>query len=203
MTRTRILVCLLTATILAFSLVDIGFAFQNEPEGFRGLKWGDPPTEEMVIDTVENMLMWYTRDNDKVHIGPAELKRIRYVFYKGKLMRIGIEPNHFEGKDLEDVLVLKFGNPEDVSSTWRRHADYTRVKDVTYTWLGEKTRINFYRQFRWREIWGVRELASTGKSRLIIYSVQISDEYAKALDRKAEEARRKRKEAIKKGLADF
>ena len=25
------------------------FAFQNEPDGFRGLKWGDPPTKEMTL----------------------------------------------------------------------------------------------------------------------------------------------------------
>ncbi len=36
---------LLVVLILALSVA--AFAFQNEPEGFRGLKWGDPPGEDM------------------------------------------------------------------------------------------------------------------------------------------------------------
>jgi len=204
MRTARTLLWFLTVAIVVFSLAGIGLAFQNEPEGFRGLKWGDSPTEDMVIDTVEDLRMWCTRDNERLYIGPAEIERIRYVFYKGEFAWVLIEPKHFKEQDLEDVLVLKFGNAEDVSSTWRGHVDYagvyTRVKDVTYTWLGERTEINFYRQFRfWRE----GELRSTGRSRLTMSSVQISDEYERDRERKLEEARRKREKAIKKGLADF
>ncbi len=36
---------ILLVIVLVFLITGIGFAFQNEPDGFRGLKWGDAPTE--------------------------------------------------------------------------------------------------------------------------------------------------------------
>jgi len=55
--RMRSLLWFLIATILVFSLVDVGLTFQNEPEGFRGLKWGDPPTEDMEFLREEDQWM--------------------------------------------------------------------------------------------------------------------------------------------------
>ncbi|GAI13595.1 unnamed protein product [marine sediment metagenome] len=41
------------AILIVLALSTGGFAFQNEPEGFRGLKWGDPPGEDMELIGVE------------------------------------------------------------------------------------------------------------------------------------------------------
>ena len=38
---------LLLVLVLVLALTVGAFAFQNEPDGFRGLKWGDPVGEEM------------------------------------------------------------------------------------------------------------------------------------------------------------
>jgi len=47
-----------TATLIfTLGLVSIGFAFQNEPEGFRGVKWGDPPGK-----------IWFIMENLKITI---------------------------------------------------------------------------------------------------------------------------------------
>ena len=38
----RVLAVGVLVEMLAFGLAGVGVAFQNEPEGFRGLKWGNP-----------------------------------------------------------------------------------------------------------------------------------------------------------------
>ena len=40
---------LVVTLILVLALSARTFAFQNEPEGFRGLKWGDPVREGMIL----------------------------------------------------------------------------------------------------------------------------------------------------------
>jgi len=43
MVLVRVLAVGMLVGMLAFGLAGRGVAFQNESEGFRGLKWGDPP----------------------------------------------------------------------------------------------------------------------------------------------------------------
>lgn len=58
------------------------FAFKNEPDGFRGLKWGDSPTEQMVLFYQQGpSFASYVRPNDKLSIGDAKLTGISYHFY--------------------------------------------------------------------------------------------------------------------------
>jgi hypothetical protein len=45
----KISLSLLVVLLFIFALASIAQAFQNEPDGFRGLKWGDPPTEDMTF----------------------------------------------------------------------------------------------------------------------------------------------------------
>jgi len=52
------------------------FAFQNEPDGFRRLKWGDPVGEEMeYLDDLDGSKS-YTLPDDKMSIGNAEFLMI-------------------------------------------------------------------------------------------------------------------------------
>ena len=69
--------------VFVFLLISGGasFAFQNEPDGFRGLKWGDPPTEDMkYFDTIEGNKS-YVLFEEKNSFGDVELEQIFYVFY--------------------------------------------------------------------------------------------------------------------------
>lgn len=117
MKRTRTLIRFLTVTILAFSLVDIGFAFQNEPEGFRGLKWGDAPTEDMeFLGEDERGERGYVLPDEKLYylfeVGDAWFTGIVYVFppQPERFMSIWM---HFEGEAnygrLESICRQKFG----------------------------------------------------------------------------------------------
>ncbi len=72
---------LLLVLVLILALPLGAFAFQNEPDGFRGLKWGDPPTEDMeYFDTIEGNQS-YVLFEEKNSFGDVELEQIFYVFY--------------------------------------------------------------------------------------------------------------------------
>jgi len=121
--RIRTLIWFLTTTVLIFSFADIGLAFQNEPDGFRGLKWGDPPTEDMVcVDILEGELRLYKCLNDKLHIGDAWFHKIVYSFFgwPGRLMGVSL---HFYGernyKLLENICQGRFG--KEITKQFYKH----------------------------------------------------------------------------------
>jgi len=75
---------ILLSIILIFLITGIGFAFQNEPDGFRGLKWGDAPTEDMkfFIENLDGIDKGYeyTRPNENNYIGSVEISSVYYYF---------------------------------------------------------------------------------------------------------------------------
>lgn len=73
----------IAGALIIVLVVSLGaFAFQNEPDGFRGLKWGDSPTEDMVFKFEDSQLSHaYTRPTDKLSIGDAKFTYIDYSFY--------------------------------------------------------------------------------------------------------------------------
>ncbi len=75
---------------LALALSLGAFAFQNEPDGFRGLKWGDPPSEDMEFFAGIDGSKSYTLPNDKMSIGNAEFYLIFYDFDEGQFMRVAL-----------------------------------------------------------------------------------------------------------------
>lgn len=190
--------------LFMFALVSITQAFQNEPEGFRGLKWGDPPGEDMEYwekppaDTATRFLepdlfplgsddvLWYKRKNDKLQIGVVELEYIYYLFYKNKFMEVRIRPNSIQIDSLKDVLKLKFGSGE-------YEGKGTMLSVIT--WSGDITTIivksNLYERY----------------DLLKIRSTKIYNQYQEDERRQEEEeARRKeeeRQKAAEEGLADF
>lgn len=120
----RILLWFLTLAILALSLADVGLPFQNEPDGFRGLKWGDPPTEDMLyVATMEGKRRLYKLPNEKLHIGDAWFCRIVYSFFGSpeRFMRVDL---YFYGernyKLLEGICQGRFG--EETTKGFHEHA---------------------------------------------------------------------------------
>lgn len=86
-------VLLLTLVVLTFLLVGTGFAFENEPDGFRGLKWGDPPTNEMIYH--RNLLgvgetKVFTRPNDEMYIGNIQFDLIAYLYDKSERFTMAV-----------------------------------------------------------------------------------------------------------------
>ncbi len=98
--------------ICVFGLASIGFTFQNESDGFRGLKWGDPPTEGMVFVIKSEKRDFYIRSTDKMGIGNAKFYALGYGFYNGKFIQA---TGNFRNKENYDILEIickgKFGDP--------------------------------------------------------------------------------------------
>lgn len=108
-------------------------AFDNEPEGFRGLKWG---SELSTLSGFKKVLgagdtVFYAREGEKERIGTASLASIRYLFYKGQFRQVWVMA---EGAGnfaaLQTALFDAFGKPVRVDS-----------HDGSSEWIGARTTI--------------------------------------------------------------
>ena len=91
----KVIVVLVALMVLTLTLG--AFAFQNEPDGFRELKWGDSKTEDMkYFDIIEGHER-YVLSKENRHFGNIELEQIFYVFYgdPGRLLSVILS---FKGK---------------------------------------------------------------------------------------------------------
>ncbi len=98
---------------IAFFLVLLttgSFAFQNEPEGFRGNLWGDPPTKEMTELFRDSFSVNYFIPGDKKQLGNASFSSIGYTFFEDKFSMVSLI---FAGEENYDRLLVicedKFG----------------------------------------------------------------------------------------------
>jgi hypothetical protein len=88
------------------------FAFQNEPDGFRGVKWGTNINElhDMVLYQEDGDTKAYQRNNDKIKIGDAEISLVVYGFYKGRFYAVHIGFNGDSNfKKLKNTFFDQFG----------------------------------------------------------------------------------------------
>ena len=79
--KKRYFVLMVFLVMMVLALTMGAFAFQNEPDGFRGLKWGDPPGKDMIFcwkDPINPDSLWYKRTLDKKKLGGRSYWR-RYV----------------------------------------------------------------------------------------------------------------------------
>jgi len=126
---------LLLVLVLVLALSLRSFAFQNEPEGFRGLKWGDPPSEAMeYLEGTEELggSKCYTLPNDKMSIGNAEFYLILYDFDEGQFMRVALcfkgEKNYDK---VETICRQRFGEEVEEDSyklTWKARETLVAVQ---------------------------------------------------------------------------
>ena len=114
---------------------EIKSTFQNEPDGFRGLKWGDAPTEDMkFLGEINSSYNSYYRKDDKKNIGSAKLDNIfyRFTLYSNQFYDVSAT---FFGETNYDILKIifeeKFGKPT------------LKLKDgYSLIWNGENAKIS-------------------------------------------------------------
>lgn len=108
----------------------------TEPDGFRGIKWGQNISTVPGLKYVETYpdhggIQEYTRKGDKLKIGGAKLKTIKYRFWRNKLYSVAIL---IEGSanwaGLRDAVFEKFGQGNQSNEYIER-----------YSWFGETTRM--------------------------------------------------------------
>jgi len=123
-------IILLAVAILAPSLT---FAFRNEPDGFRGIKWGTEITQlpDLVIDKGAGDLKWYRRKSDKLEIGDANVDYIVYGFYKNEFLSVLIGYKGFRNfTELKSILFHQYGEGRKLGQSLEQ-----------YWWLGSNVSI--------------------------------------------------------------
>jgi hypothetical protein len=63
-------------------------AYLDHKNGFRDLKFGDPPRAEMVLKEESGDSKYYARPTDDLSIGGAHLSQLVYSFYKNRLQAV-------------------------------------------------------------------------------------------------------------------
>lgn len=121
--RRKTLFVLIVGTLLL--CLGSAYGFENEPEGFRGLKWGDPPLQNMIfVGKKGDIRKVYKVPNNKMNLGDAQFYMIFYGFYgkPERFMDIGLA---FGGEKnfnlLKTICRGKFGKETDegfYSLTW-------------------------------------------------------------------------------------
>lgn len=112
-------------TILVFCSASAA-EIKNSPDGFRGVKWGDPPSALGDRDKVEGtpLLSTYIKKGDALSFGDAEVKEIEYTFVRDRLFAAAtITVKYKRDCDrLKDALVAEYGTPsldEKEKTVWK------------------------------------------------------------------------------------
>ena len=117
-----------------FLIASFSWAFQNEPEGFRDLKWGDEllsiqGMKKIGVDPSYGGMDKYIRKSDKLRIGEAKLDSIIYCFWKGKLCDVTISVKGF---------INWIGLKESAFERFGEGVKNDRFGQ-SYSWFGNKT----------------------------------------------------------------
>ena len=104
------------ALILIILFVPLfSYAFQNEPDNFRGIKWGtnikDLPDMVQLDDPgrQNNNIKHTQRNNEILQIGDAELSDITYRFYKDQFCFVSIRFESKNFRKLKETLFKLYG----------------------------------------------------------------------------------------------
>lgn len=148
----------------------------SEPDGFRRIKWGtefstvEKDMKHIVTAPDDNELKIYTKKDDELRIGGAQLESIEYHFWKGKFCAIKIYT-----KDIGNWLNLK-------KTTFEKFGTGFPKNDSTgewYIWDGEITVVNLIYD------------KTSQKGYLVLVSKEISHQMEKAIEQKAKEGAEK------------
>jgi hypothetical protein len=119
---TLVLACLMTS------------AYQNEEDGFRGLKWGAPVPEGWKMTDFQPVyggVSRYERPGEDLTLGAAKLKRVSYNFWQGRMFAVYVEfegPSNFSG--VMESCSKRFGAP-----------DKPDKSQQTFCWFGSVTTV--------------------------------------------------------------
>jgi len=174
------------------ALAGAAFAFPNEPDGFRGLTWGQDvaaipdlaytcwqsPSDES-IKTFHETLDYkvYERRDDELRIGSVLLSAIRYLAWQGKLTGVIVAFPPGEKDNFLKLLTARYGK----ARLERREGR------TTHTWSGGKTTMELIEEFKMAEFrLHSTQLAHEERKTRREYSVRRLRE-KESLDRKAVE----------------
>jgi len=115
-------------------------SFQNEPDGFRGIKWGqhikDIPGLKLTTTDNEGLAL-YTRENDDLQLGDAKLISLHYAFWQDRFMEVQIKASPGQLQALKNVLEEKY------DKGFNPYGTFSPIHD--YSWYGPVAMIRFQR----------------------------------------------------------
>jgi hypothetical protein len=143
----KLLIFLIILPTVIFSINS--FAYQNEPDGFRGIKWGTKieTLKDMTKQLQQGDEIQYTRISDKLQIGNAEVDDIVYVFWKDKFISVMIMTKGFSNwSALKEEAFKQFckgsqDNKNIETYTWGSVLRGKTFISLKYNQISEQTRI--------------------------------------------------------------
>ncbi len=162
------------AMFLVLLLCSPVLAFQNEPDGFRGINWGSSVKElpnPSYLGESDDGFVFYKRQHEKLSIAGAPLEKVSYVYWQNKLVMVSIAFSGYTAWDrIEAATKARWGQPSKTGKGKEK-----------YGWAGRKAFIVLtYND-------------SSYKGELILYGASIMKEYK----------RHTKKDAIKQSKDDF
>jgi hypothetical protein len=124
------------------------YSFQNEPDGFGGIKWGQDfkSIKERLIHQEaqdgffagEKDIRAYVKSNDNKMLGTATLKDIYYYFWKDKFICVEIFTNGSSNfASLKNFCFERYG--KNIEGTAQANKNFN-----TYTWKGNVAGIGLF-----------------------------------------------------------
>lgn len=137
-------------TVLLLTITTNLFAFQNEPDGFRNMKWGTSIKDfkNIKMQKSEYGYKIYTKTNDELTIGGVPVKYIQYYFWNNKFdsVKIRVKNGDQNFTRILKVFKIKFGERGDYKPIGLREDDYWQnawFGDVTGIWLEYYEKANY------------------------------------------------------------
>jgi hypothetical protein len=138
--------------IVTFGISIPALAFENEPDRFRGIKWGTNISELPEINTSalvedEGGLKSYARKNDKMKIGDADIDQISYNFYKNRFCGILIRfHGHSNFIEVKEDFVRQYGKPNRPNEYMERYRWEGKTVGIIldYKEITEEGQINYF-----------------------------------------------------------
>lgn len=119
--------------ILACSLLQVFacVAYANAPDGFRGMKWGDPVSRLPNAIAVSNPPGCYGNRREELRLGNAQLFGVLYCFENDRLTRVELRSATGEDnlKAFEEAVITVFGQPLPPAAGVSRHVRHFTPPD--------------------------------------------------------------------------
>jgi len=139
---------IITLFLIAFFMCSHCYSFQNEPDGFGGIKWGQDikSMKKSFIQKEaqdgffagEKDIRAHAKSNDKKMLGAAYLRDIYYYFWKDKFICVEIFTNGLSNfASLKKFCFERYGN--NIEGTEQANKNFN-----TYTWKGTVAGIGLF-----------------------------------------------------------
>ena len=141
----------LILVLFLFALLFIrsnSYAFKNEPDGFRNIKWGANAKEQrdMTLISVKDGVSIWSRQNDKMFVGDVRLTNVKYYFYKDKFFKVVMNYEEADADKLKDYLFSVYGNGSRYIISNSKRDKYVLMDSQgqqNYSWSAKQIDISF------------------------------------------------------------